>query len=271
MNKALLVGINNYPDPENHLSGCVNDVTDMADFLTNKESFSMNDVRLLTDDRATKANIVERLKWLVADVKAGDRLVFLYSGHGAQLATRDKTGEVDKKDEIICPWDFDWTDATSIRDNEFNKIFQTVPIGVSFMWLSDSCHSGGLTREIKPKTKHKSKSKFIAAPADIHWRNVTADTLNVKSNKLVPSDKLNVALISGCQSNQTSADASFNNRNNGAMTYYLLKTLKTASGLKMPLNDLVKQINADLNKAGYTQNPQLEGNKALMKKPFLIA
>ena len=37
-NKALLVGINKYPDPRNELRGCVNDILEMEHFIaeTNK-------------------------------------------------------------------------------------------------------------------------------------------------------------------------------------------------------------------------------------------
>ena len=33
-NKALLVGINKYPNPRNELRGCVNDILDIEHFIT---------------------------------------------------------------------------------------------------------------------------------------------------------------------------------------------------------------------------------------------
>jgi len=86
MNKALLVGINKYPG--NELNGCVNDVQEMAGFLTTKCNFAHGDIRLLTDARATTQSIRERLNWLLDGLKPGDRAFFQYSGHGAQVATR---------------------------------------------------------------------------------------------------------------------------------------------------------------------------------------
>ena len=271
MNKALLVGINKYPDPENFLHGCINDINDMADFLVSKCNFKMNEIRLLADNRATKANIVERLIWLVKDAKPGDRLVFHYSGHGAQMATRNNSGEVDKLDEVICPWDFDWTDAHALRDKEFVKIFKSVPEGVSFVWISDSCHSGDLSKAFVKK-KTGTKNKRMIPPADIEWRNETAASLHMKTNTLkIAAKPLQLSLISGCESKQTSADAVFNKRANGALTYYLLKELKTTKGLVSPLTTIVKNLNAALDKGGYSQNPQLEGDSLLMKKAFLKA
>jgi hypothetical protein len=100
----------------------------------------MNSIRLLTDVRATKTAIVERLNLLVSGARPRDRLVFHYSGHGAQMPTRNPAAEVDKLDEVICPVDFDWSDEHAIRDKDFYKIFAAVPDGVEFIWISDSCH-----------------------------------------------------------------------------------------------------------------------------------
>ena len=267
MKKAVLVGINKYPDPDNELSGCINDITDMANFLCKEKQFKMTDVRLLADDRATKANIIERLNWLVKDAKAGDQLLFHYSGHGAQMTTRAKTGEPDKLDEVICPWDFDWTDKTALRDKEFAKIFTTVPKGVEFIWLSDSCHSADLSRGFKKPGAFKART--MIPPPDIAWRNRSIDSTPVKLQELAKTaKKRNLALISGCKSHQESADAVFNKRANGALTYYLLKTLKTKAGKTDSLRVITDKVNAALKKADFTQRPQLEGSLELMDKPF---
>ena len=77
MNRALLVGINNYPDP-NKLSGCVNDVTDTAAFLVAKCGFAHDDIRLVTDERATAKNILDRLGWLLTGLMKGDRIFFQF-------------------------------------------------------------------------------------------------------------------------------------------------------------------------------------------------
>ncbi len=252
MNKALLIGINKYPG--NELHGCVNDISDMAHFLNQKCNFAMGDIRLLTDARATTHGIRERLKWLMGDVKAGDRLFFHYSGHGAQKATRNPKAEIDGLDEVICPVDFDWTDEHMIRDKEFHALFAKVPPGVEFVWVSDSCHSGDLTRTFKiSKGKNKEKLKTILPPADLDWRLRTAAQSKIKALTMNGStNSLNLALISGCKSNQTSADAYIKGRYNGALTYYLLSELKKAGGLTKDLRAVVKNVNLNLKKGRYT-------------------
>ena len=88
--KALLVGINDYapvgaggPD----LRGCVNDVRDMANTLNalGIVRATPGTMHILTDARATRANILNELRWLIQGAKRGDVLVFHYSGHGSQV------------------------------------------------------------------------------------------------------------------------------------------------------------------------------------------
>lgn len=264
MNRALLVGINTYPTAP--LNGCVNDIVDMADFLVAQCAFQKQEIRLLSDKRATTAGITQRLDWLVKGIKKGDRVLFHYSGHGAQMATRNPEQEIDGLDEVICPVDFDWSDAHAIRDKQFAEIFSKVPEGVEFIWVSDSCHSGGLTREIP----HNAIRAF-PCPADIAWRNEAARSIKKTPMGLAKAaaKTINGALISGCGSTQTSADAVFANRPNGALTYFLLHELNKPKGKTQPLTSLVKAVNASLKSHGYQQKPELEGSLEVMKRGFL--
>ncbi|HVP49190.1 MAG TPA: caspase family protein [Bryobacteraceae bacterium] len=265
MNRAFLVGINAYPG--NELQGCVNDVTDMADFLVSHCGFDEGDIRLLTDARATTSAILERVNWLLQGVTAGDRIVFHYSGHGAQFPVRGQDGKVTRVDECICPVDFDWTEEHAIRDKQFNELFKAVPKGVDFEWVSDSCFSGDLAREMQPP---KRRIKAMPMPADIAWRMRTAETKGMKLQGFEHVVKnLNVVLISGCSARETSADAEIDGRFNGALTYYLLQTLTGPMGLTQDLGHAVARTRAALNKGGYSQHPQLEGSPDLMQEPFL--
>ena len=264
MNRALLVGINKYPSQP--LNGCVNDVEDMAKFLVSACGFAEDDIRLLVDERATTAGIVERLGWLLTGLRSGDRVLFQYSGHGVQLPTRNPQGEVDQLDEAICPVDFDWTDAHAIRDKDFNKIFSAIPKGVEFIWVSDSCHSGDLWRTM---AKPKVAVKTLIPPADINWRIQTALRKNIAPLGFERSAKaLNLALISGCRSDQTSADAFFE-KPNGALTYFLLQHLKEGNGLSLPLATIVEQVQTALKRNGFEQEPQLDGDDEINARPFL--
>jgi len=261
-NRALLVGINAYPDPAASLAGCVNDVQDMATFIEQNCGFATDDIRLLADARATKEAIVERLGWLLAGVETNDRLLFHYSGHGTLFPVRNTQGSVAVVYDAICPVDFDWTPEHAITSADLREIFSTIPGGVEFVFVSDSCHSGDLTKGMR-----RYKPRFLAAPTDIGWRIRAARS---KGLAAVPLAHDNCALIAGCKSNQESADASFNGRANGALTYYLLQSLKVAGELSTPLTDVIQKVCKALLENNYPdQTPQLRGPDNLLVRGFL--
>lgn len=260
MDKALLVGINRYSSAP--LAGCVNDVQDMAKWLVATRGFEAGNIRLLTDGRATTKAILERLNWLVGGLKNGDRILFHYSGHGAQVATRAGSGEVDGKDEVICPVDFDWTDAHMIRDKDFHQLFSDIPAGVIACWVSDSCHSGDLERDMPPVGQQPRR---MVPPEDIAWR---MEATSVPVSTMVSGELPNIALISGCRSDQTSADAHFEGRANGALTHFLLDALR--SDPSTPMLQLLLDVRQALSAGGYSQVPQLECPATAVSRPFLL-
>ena len=108
------------------------------------------EIRVVLDDRATTAGIMERMHWLLDDVPPGGERVLFYSGHGAQLPSFNLGGEVDHLDECLVPWDFDWNPVHAIRDKQFNQLFKGIPNGIDFEWVSDSCFSGDMARSMQP-------------------------------------------------------------------------------------------------------------------------
>ncbi len=250
--KALLVGINDYREI-NDLSGCINDVTNIRDILLKYYGFAVPDIRVLVNSRATKANILARLKWLVTGAKKGDALVFHYSGHGTRVRDRNGDELKDHMDEAICPWDTNW-DGGLILDDDLYNIFEGLKTGVSFEVILDSCHSGTGTREIM--AMKEMKIRFLPPPMDIECRN--EESLKVRNFGMKEAiKKLNHVLWSGCKSSQTSADALIGNSFNGAFTYYFCKHIRNAQG-KINRGDLIKRVRASLKHEQYSQVPQLE-------------
>ena len=264
-NKALLVGINAYPNPSNHLRGCINDIVDMEYFIASKNKvYQKENIRTLTDSRATKKGILSALNWLLLGASAGDQILFQYSGHGAQIPSHNHAIEKDGLDEIICPYDFRGEDtaATAISDKEFASIFAKIPHGVHFVWISDSCHSEDLSR----------KHELVEANTnDIRFRRFNHKNSTQKTEEVAPiaslgsaPTPLHGALLSGCASHQLSADAYINNRFNGAFTHYLIKNL-SLYGQDASMQNIVKYVNIDLMENDYDQNPQSEGLLATQK------
>jgi hypothetical protein len=259
MKRALLIGINQYPGQP--LNGCVNDITDMADYLVSAHGFASADIRLLTDGRATADGIRERIKWLVGGAQAGDTLLLHYSGHGTLFPIRDAAGDVTAVHGAICPVDFDWTEPHAIFEDELRNLIDLAPTGVEFIFVSDSCHSGSLTRAILPY-----QVRELTPPEDIRWRLQTARELGIVPQLLEVHDRC--GLISGCRQDQTSADALIGGRYNGALTYYLLQSLKAGDD-RLALTTLVSNVRSRLSTAAYDQEPQLHGPDPVLGRGFL--
>jgi len=175
--RALLVGINDYPNPDWRLNGCVNDVYLMSAVLQ-ECGFAAETIRVLTDRRATRAAILERLDWLSDGVRDGDERVFYYSGHGAQMPITGASGEPDRQDETLVPADFDWSEEHAFRDKEFAAYYGHLPYGANFMAMFDCCHAGGMT-------KGSMRVRGIDPPDDIRHRTLR---WNPKHQMWVPRD-----------------------------------------------------------------------------------
>ena len=259
--KALLIGINIYkPELGANLRGCVNDVETMRKLLVDNFKFLPENVRVLVDERATKQRILDRLKWLLNRSKAGDELVFHYSGHGSQV--RDRNGDEldDQLDEILCPHDLDWDDP--LTDDVLAALFKQLPEGVHLTMLCDACHSGTISKSMSEIYRNTSKS--ILPPFDIRSRSY--DKILPK-NKMGRKDKgtQKHMLMSGCKDNQTSADAYIDGRYQGAFTWALTKVIRENPDIEW------KQVHIKTVEllSNYSQEPQLSGDaSAIFRKVF---
>jgi metacaspase-1 len=265
---ALLVGINNY-STINDLQGCINDVTNVRNILKTFFEYSNNEIRVLTDERATRKNILERLEKMVVDSKPGDSLIFHFSGHGSQIRDREGDELKDHMDELICPWDMNWDDGY-ITDDMLKTILDQLPEGVMMEIILDCCHSGTGTREFDFGTYEGFGSSFFAnnryapPPIDIECR-IQGDEDKMKPAKAFRTEKeiiLNHVLWAGCKDNQTSADADIEGKYNGAFTYYFCKHIRESSGI-IARSELHARIKNSLTYNGFNQTPQLECKKEL--------
>jgi len=257
--RALCVGINDYPYDGSDLNGCVNDAMAWAEMLIDHFDFPRENVKVVTDTEATKANIVVSVKHMLAGTQAGDVVVFTNSSHGTYVA--DTTGDEPRYDEAICPYDV--ADALLV-DDELRELFSGVPPGVRLTVISDSCHSGTVTRiipsEILPglRTPDDRRVRFLnpALRGDPVLENPWK--ARPRRQETYPESKMKELLLSGCTDREYSYDALIDGMYHGAMTYFALKAVRTAN-YRITYSQLHVRVNFLLDEAGYPQHPQLEG------------
>lgn len=264
--RALCVGINDYPYEGNDLNGCVNDAQAWADLLVDHYGFPRENIKMLLDADATKANILANLEGLVTGAKTGDMLVFTNSSHGTYVA--DTSGDEEKYDEAMCPYD---CETNLIVDDELREMFTKLAKGVGLIIISDSCFSGTVTRaaiaENIPglKTPDDRRVRFLN-PA-LMGRAVLQNPWKAmpKGKTKFPESKMKEVLLSGCTDKEYSYDALINGKYHGAMTYFALQAIQEAN-YQITFQQLIKRLLFLLDNEGYNQHPQLEGKTANKKK-----
>ena len=189
----------------------------------------------------------------------GDTLVITYSGHGTWVP--DQNGdEPDGRDEALCPWDIGA--GKVLLDDEIGALFAHRAAGVRVLLISDSCHSGSVTRgDDSDLDPGMPRARFL--PPSVWMKADELPASRVSSLPIISgmSRSGGDLLMAGCLDTQFSWDTRFKGRPNGAFTYYALKTLATLPA-GATYADWFKAITPTyLPTNQLPQNPQLFGSR----------
>lgn len=259
MKRSLHIGINDYPGTSSDLSGCLNDANDWREAMVARKF----EATLLLDEKASKSNMHEAISKIVGDTGRDDIAVITYSGHGTWIADEDGD-EPDGRDEALCPHDI--TEGNLLTDDELYDIFSERRRGARIIMISDSCHSGTVTRArtIMPGTENDpwnfQKIRYLAPEFYIKDDKArlrrSRQVENVRARGKIRSASV---LLAGCKDDEYSYDAWFNGRPNGAFTYVALHTLKSLPD-DATYRDWYRKIREILPHVNYPQTPQLSGS-----------
>jgi len=244
---ALCIGINNYPGTQNDLSGCVNDAEDWAKELA-KRGFT---VTKLIDKQATKQAISEGMQAVIAQAKSGDAVVITYSGHGTWEVDEDGD-EPDKRDEALCPYDLA---EGPLSDDRLYEIFGERGRGVRLAFISDSCHSGTVSRYFNAEDETR-RIRFLPPSAYPQNQGRLRTLRLIERAPARGRSRGGALLLAGCQDIEYSYDASFAGRPNGAFTRVALDTLKTLPA-EATYRDWFQAIRGKLPSSAYPQTPNM--------------
>lgn len=268
--RALLVGINEYQNPQNNLRGCVNDVYMVGEGLVKHLGFERRDVTLLTDAQATFQNIESGLRRLVDTAQKNDVLVFHYSGHGSQIVSVNGDEE-DGLDELICPYDMNWSHP--FTDDHIADILSSAPAGVNLTMLMDCCHSGTINKAFTaPGFESPNRVRYLAPPTALipngSERKRLAPRSLARSVETTGVFLTRPILVAGCGDTQTSADAWIDGAYHGAFTFYVNECLRAAHW-KTTYRNLTDAVRTSLGMHHFDQVPVLTAPAVLQEKGFL--
>jgi hypothetical protein len=225
---SLHIGVNSV-DPTHYngwtgdLRGCEFDANDMQ-AIAKTCGF---DTKILLTKEATSANVIAGIKDAASKLQKGDIFLCTDSSHGGQVPDTHHE-EDDAKDETWVLYD------RQLVDDELFALWGTFKPGVRIIVLSDSCHSGSVTRDamvdaLVPMlagngTVDNNAPLKKNMPRDIEDATYEAnkDLYDGIQDKNAAGDTVepgaSILLISGCQDNQVSLDGT----RNGLFTQTLL-------------------------------------------------
>jgi hypothetical protein len=176
--------------------------------------------------------------------RGGTSSSWSYSGHGGQAP--DLNGdEPEGKDETWCLYDGE------LIDDELYSSWGAFAAGVRILLLSDSCHSGTVSKALHYAAKARAAPGLVyrAMPDEVALRvyqnnKKFYDPILKRRDlaKVLGNVKASVLLISGCQDNQLSEDGTFNGLFTGTLKTVWnggtfsgsYRRFRTAIGAKMP-------------------------------------
>jgi len=224
---SLHIGLNKI-DPSHYgtdgaLAACEFDAKDMQQLAVDHDF----DHSLLLTQAATRDAVISGIQDAAKSLQSGDIFFLSYAGHGAQVPDTNRD-EPDGRDETWCLYD------GMLIDDELHQLWGTFNDGVRILVLSDSCHSGTVTRAAAfPPAGGEGlpAERYLPEPVALRTfrtnRSFYEEILKRLEEalkkakhqvKLKAPTGTNIVLMSGCQDNQTSLDG----KDNGLFTGTLL-------------------------------------------------
>lgn len=219
---ALVVGADVYPY-EVSLDGAVKDARDVESAL---QRAGVDRIATFFDAAVRKDDIRAAWTGFVDDAQSGDTIVFTYAGHGAQMPELVAGDEADGLDEFLQLPGFDReraeeTDNEIIVDNELNAWFSEAEAkGVHVLFVSDSCHSGGMSRSFSGKTRlaHAVTVKLPAPSPEA-----------VSGASIKEADFRQVTVLAASLESQPSPEVIINGEARGALSWSFARSVEGAA------------------------------------------
>lgn len=190
---------------EGRLVGAVQDAEDMY-AIACAQGFQASK---LLEEAVTREAVIKAIRCASETLQAGDILLLTYAGHGGRLP--DKSGdESDGYDETWCLYD------GHLLDDELNLLWQGFAAGVRILVISDSCHSGTVTRGAIGQPRAMPDKVAVDT-----WRNrreFYRDLLEGMETDCTAPPAASVRLLSACREDQSAYD--------GLPNGFFTKTLK---------------------------------------------
>jgi len=154
--RGLVIGIDAY----RHVRPLKGAVADAQDIDSSLRRMGARDVTTLLDAQADRASVLMAIDRLVARTRQSDLVVLSIAGHGTQEPEKVKGSEPDGFENVFILPGFEPTASGSqqrILGREFNHFIKQFELrGARVLFIADTCHGGGMARDIDPRAGEMS-------------------------------------------------------------------------------------------------------------------
>ena len=171
---ALLVGVSAYSAGEGRLNleGPRQDIASFRRILVERLGLEPGNIHELVDRRATKANIMDALGRLTKALKAGDLLLFYFSGHGTSAfdaANRPIAAVIGPNSGALVPYDLDMSSPEAVSGSliigrrDLRPMLEQVDRKAAVFVILDSCYSGNAAKAAGPAWEGPTRAINLVA------------------------------------------------------------------------------------------------------------
>jgi metacaspase-1 len=195
-----------------------------AEYMQTLAKSQQYTTKVLLTAAATRAAVSKAIVDAAEATRPGDLFLLTYAGHGGQLPDQNGDETEDDADETWCLYDGE------LIDDVLYGLFARFKPGVRVLIVSDSCHSGSVSRDqydrlaaeyaaqrrFDPLTGALVGPGFRGMPTDVARRTYAQnreeyDALLTAADPAARSKvSATVRLISACKDDQLAADGAFN-------------------------------------------------------------
>lgn len=179
------------------LESCEYDAEAMCE-LAKRKRF---DATALLTESATAENVRNEIQRAAKTLKSGDIFFLTYAGHGGQVPDRSRDEKKDRLDETWCLYD------RQFLDDELFALYSEFDPGVRILILSDSCHSGTVSRGGPPRAAKRSATARCMPPESVRpiyvARKADYDRIQDETPQVKEEDvKASIRLLAACKDKQ---------------------------------------------------------------------
>jgi hypothetical protein len=278
--RALLIGVGRSAQFEEKLNGVSLDIGMMSE-LVHLMGFKSHEIKVLEHEQASATNVYNAIEnWLINGVRADDRVLFYFSGHGSQIPD-ENDDEDDQFDEVLLLYDTVLAEKRGqqtlngvLLDDHLNHMLARMK-SRNILVILDACHSGSATKRMQLSSRSfqtgQAKVKYFYYSPLLEAAGGSG-SFDLMKPRAIPGGESHYVAITACRDDEKTVATA----QGSIFTLGLRQTVRSAAaaGASITPEELqlgtTKFIREQIRSDVAVFHPQIAGNLLLRKRPLKL-